>query len=83
MPSILPGLFDYIQKVKLNGKMPGRRHGSKANIKSFTEEGRSKEMAEKVRDYGRLARDIIREAGGKENIANADAVRNQTETGTE
>lgn len=28
-------------------------------------------MAEKVRDYGRLARDIIREAGGKENIANA------------
>lgn len=28
-------------------------------------------MAEKVRDYGKLAKDIIREAGGKENIANA------------
>lgn len=28
-------------------------------------------MAEKIRDYGKLARDIIREAGGKENIVNA------------
>lgn len=28
-------------------------------------------MAEKVRDYQKLAKDIIREAGGKENIANA------------
>ena len=28
-------------------------------------------MAEKVRDYGKLARDIIREAGGKENIVKA------------
>lgn len=28
-------------------------------------------MVEKVRDYGKLAKDIIREAGGKENIANA------------
>lgn len=28
-------------------------------------------MAEQVRDYGKLARDIIREAGGKENIVNA------------
>lgn len=36
--SILPGLFDYIQKVKLNGKMPGRRHGSIVNIKLFMEE---------------------------------------------
>lgn len=28
-------------------------------------------MAEKVRDYGKLSKDIIREVGGKDNIVNA------------
>lgn len=34
-------------------------------------EERKSKMADKVRDYGQLAKDIIREVGGKKNIVNA------------
>ena len=49
--------------------MPGNTGGYK--IKQGFTDGMEEKMAEKVRDYGKLARDIIREAGGKENIVNA------------
>lgn len=55
---------------KLCETIPSKIEAAMAELKP-DKTGGKRNMAEKARDYGKLAKDIIREVGGKENIANA------------